>query len=145
MATVEAAPNESIDSARRRFKQMVQREGIIADVRRHRRTAVPDSGQRRQRVHCHAEPQRRGHLVGEAEVALASEPASEAEHHPETIEAWGGGNCRSPPLPTSPCMCPRVLTRKEPACESLLKLQGSPRSWQPPPPQPGQTLRALLI
>jgi hypothetical protein len=39
----------------------------------------------------------------------------------------------------------RVLTRKEPACESLLKLQGSPRSWQPPPPQPGQTLRALLI
>jgi ribosomal protein S21 len=36
MAIVEVAPNKSIDSARRRFKQMVQREGIIADVRRHR-------------------------------------------------------------------------------------------------------------
>ncbi|AEP11823.1 MULTISPECIES: 30S ribosomal protein S21 [Chloracidobacterium] len=36
MAIVEVAPNESIDSALRRFKRMVQREGIIADVKRHR-------------------------------------------------------------------------------------------------------------
>jgi ribosomal protein S21 len=36
MAIAEVAPNESIDSALRHFKRMVQREGIIADVRRHR-------------------------------------------------------------------------------------------------------------
>ncbi len=36
MAIVEVAPNESIDSALRRFKRIVQREGVIADVKRHR-------------------------------------------------------------------------------------------------------------
>lgn len=36
MAIVEVAPNEPIASALRHCKRMVQREGIIADVKRHR-------------------------------------------------------------------------------------------------------------
>jgi SSU ribosomal protein S21P len=41
MAIAEVAPNESIDSALRHFKRMVQREGIIADVKQHRFFMLP--------------------------------------------------------------------------------------------------------
>jgi small subunit ribosomal protein S21 len=45
VAQVDVAPGEQIDSALRRFKRMVQREGIIADVKKHRFFIPP--GERR--------------------------------------------------------------------------------------------------
>ncbi len=46
MAQVELFPGESIESALRRFKRLVQREGIIADVKKHRFFVKPGERKR---------------------------------------------------------------------------------------------------
>ncbi|HMZ78169.1 MAG TPA: 30S ribosomal protein S21 [Acidobacteriota bacterium] len=46
MAQVELYPGESIESALRRFKRLVQREGIIADVKKHRFFVKPGERKR---------------------------------------------------------------------------------------------------
>ncbi|MBX7223808.1 MAG: 30S ribosomal protein S21 [Blastocatellia bacterium] len=46
MAQVELYQGESVESALRRFKRLVQREGIIADVKKHRFYVKPGERKR---------------------------------------------------------------------------------------------------
>ena len=49
MAKVEVRDNESLDSALRRFKKQLQRDGILQDARRKSRYEKPSDRRRRER------------------------------------------------------------------------------------------------
>jgi small subunit ribosomal protein S21 len=49
MAKVEVRDNESIDSALRRFKKQLQRDGILQEARRKSRYEKPSDRRRRER------------------------------------------------------------------------------------------------
>jgi small subunit ribosomal protein S21 len=50
MAKVEVRENESIDSALRRFKKQIQRDGILQEARRKSRYEKPSDKRRRERA-----------------------------------------------------------------------------------------------